>query len=67
MIIDFEEGYAPEEGGSKRKMRGPIALSALVVLGALFLQNTLSLLEAVLHLSSDKVSRSQLHVLEAPI
>lgn len=42
MIIDFEKGYAPEEGGSKRKMRGPIALSALVVLGALFLQNTLA-------------------------
>ena len=42
MIIDFEEGYAPEDGGSKRKMRGPIALSALVVMGALFLQNTLA-------------------------
>lgn len=42
MIIDFEEGYAPEDGGSKRKMRGPIALSALVVVGALFLQNTLA-------------------------
>jgi hypothetical protein len=42
MIIDFEDGYAPEQGGSKRKMRGPIALSALVVMGALFLQNTLA-------------------------
>ena len=42
MIIDFEDGYAPEDGGSKRKMRGPIALSALVVMGALFLQNTLA-------------------------
>lgn len=40
MIIDFEDGYAPEEGGSKRKVRGPLALSALVVLGALMLQNT---------------------------
>jgi hypothetical protein len=42
MIIDFEDGFAPEQGGSKRKMRGPIALSALVVIGALFLQNTLA-------------------------
>jgi hypothetical protein len=42
MIIDFEDGYAPEDGGSKGKMRGPIALSALVVMGALFLQNTLA-------------------------
>lgn len=42
MIIDFEDGHAPEDGGSKRKMRGPIALSALVVVGALFLQNTLA-------------------------
>lgn len=40
MIIDFEDGYAPEDGGSKRKVRGPLALSALVVLGALMLQNT---------------------------
>lgn len=42
MIINFEEGYAPEDGGSKRKLRGPLALSALVVMGALFLQNTLA-------------------------
>ena len=42
MIIDFEEGYAPEDGGSKRKLRGPLVLSALVVMGALFLQNTLA-------------------------
>jgi hypothetical protein len=42
MIIDFEEGYAPEDGGPKRKLRGPLALSALLVLGGLFLQNTLA-------------------------
>jgi len=42
MIIDFEEGYAPEDGGPKRKFKGPLALSALIVIGALFLQNTLA-------------------------
>jgi len=42
MIIDFEDGYAPEESGPKRKLKGPLALSALVVVGALFLQNTLA-------------------------
>jgi hypothetical protein len=42
MIIDFEDGHAPEEGGPKRKLKGPLALSALIVVGALFLQNTLA-------------------------
>jgi hypothetical protein len=42
MIIDFEDGYAPEDDGPKRKFKGPLALSALIVVGALFLQNTLA-------------------------
>jgi len=42
MIIDFEDGYAPEDGGPKRKLKGPLALSALIVVGALFIQNTLA-------------------------
>ena len=42
MIIDFEDGFAPEDGGSKRKVRGPLALSALILIGALYLQNTLA-------------------------
>ncbi len=42
MIIDFEEGFAPEDGGPKRKLKGPLALSALIVVGALFIQNTLA-------------------------
>lgn len=42
MIIDFEDGYAPEDGGPKRKLKGPIALSALILGTALFLQNTLA-------------------------
>jgi hypothetical protein len=42
MIIDFEDGFAPEDKGPKRKVKGPLALSILVVVGALFLQNTLA-------------------------
>jgi len=42
MIIDFEEGFAPEDGGPKRQFKGPLALSAFIVMGALFLQNTLA-------------------------
>jgi hypothetical protein len=42
MIIDFEDGYQPENGSPRRKVRGPLALSVLVVIGALFLQNTLA-------------------------
>ena len=42
MIIDFEDGYAPEDGGSKRKLKGPLALGTLILVGALFLQNTLA-------------------------
>lgn len=42
MIIDFEDGYAPEDGGPKRKLKGSLALSVLIVVGALFLQNTLA-------------------------
>ena len=42
MIIDFEDGFAPEDGGPKRKLKGPLALSALIVIGAVFLQNTLA-------------------------
>jgi len=40
MIIDFEDGYEPRDGQSKRKVKGPLAFSALIVIGALFLQNT---------------------------
>ena len=42
MIIDFDESYEPRERGPKRKYKGPLALSALAVVGALFLQNTLA-------------------------
>jgi hypothetical protein len=48
MIIDFDESYnsvddyASDESGSKKKYKGPVALSALVIVGALFLQNTLA-------------------------
>ena len=42
MIIDFVDGPKPSPKGSKRKIKGPIALSILVVIGALFLQNTLA-------------------------
>lgn len=42
MIIDFVDGYAPNDGGSKRKLKGPLALSTLIIIGALFLQNTLA-------------------------
>lgn len=42
MIIDFVDGSAPENGGLKRKLKGPLAFSALIVVGALFLQNTLA-------------------------
>jgi hypothetical protein len=48
MIIDFnenhesEDNYASEERGPKKKYKGPLALSALFVVGALFLQNTLA-------------------------
>jgi hypothetical protein len=40
MIIDFEAGYEPESSGPRRKVKGPLALSGLIVLGALFLSNT---------------------------
>ena len=48
MIIDFDESYEPvgnsasDESGPRKKYKGPLALSALVVVGALFLQNTLA-------------------------
>jgi hypothetical protein len=42
MIIDFESEYSPDFGQSKRKVKGPLALGALVIVGALFLQNTLA-------------------------
>jgi hypothetical protein len=42
MIIDFVDGHQPSSDGSKRKIKGPLALSILVVVGALFLQNTLA-------------------------
>jgi hypothetical protein len=42
MIIDFEDGFEPEATTPRRKVRGPIALSALIVVGALFIQNTLA-------------------------
>ena len=42
MIIDFVDGPKPSPDGSKRKIKGPLALSVLVVIGALFLQNTLA-------------------------
>jgi hypothetical protein len=48
MIIDFDESYesvdssATYESAPKKKYKGPLALSALVVVGALFLQNTLA-------------------------
>jgi hypothetical protein len=42
MIIDFIDGNNPSPDGSKRKLKGPLALSALIVVGALFLQNTLA-------------------------
>jgi len=48
MIIDFDENYESvdnypsDENGPKNKYKGPLALSALVVVGALFLQNTLA-------------------------
>ena len=48
MIIDFDESYesgdryTSEESGPKKKYKGPLALSALVIVGALFLQNTLA-------------------------
>jgi len=40
MIIDFEAGYEPESSGPRRKIKGPLAFSGLIVLGALFLSNT---------------------------
>ena len=42
MIIDFVDGPKPSRDGSRRKIKGPLALSVLVVIGALFLQNTLA-------------------------
>jgi hypothetical protein len=40
MIIDFEDGYEPESLGPRRKVKGPLTLSGLIVIGALFLSNT---------------------------
>jgi len=40
MIIDFEDGYEPEAPGPRKKVKGPLALSMLIVIGALYLQNT---------------------------
>ena len=42
MIIDFVDGPKPSPDGSRRKIKGPLALSVLVVIGALFLENTLA-------------------------
>jgi hypothetical protein len=48
MIIDFEENYErsdsyeSDENGERKRYKGPVALSALVIVGALFLQNTLA-------------------------
>ena len=41
-MIDFQGGYASEESEPKRKLKGTLVLGALIVVGALFLQNTLA-------------------------